>query len=97
MPDDLFQPFLTLDVPTVMGGTPTAYGVPLVRDEAGLRGAAAAFLGIQWAAPIQSDYVYTGYGANFGTTGASPGQFRFTSLRHRSGYLPELDLAVFDS
>jgi arginase family enzyme len=97
MPDDPFQPFVTLDVPTVMGGTPTAYGVPLVQDEAGLRGADAAFLGIQWAAPIQPDYIYTGYGANFGTTGASPGQFRFTSLRHRSGYLPELDLAVLDA
>jgi arginase family enzyme len=97
MSDDPFQPFVTLDVPTVMGGTPTAYGVPLVQDAGGLRDADAAFLGIQWGAPIQPEYIYTGYGANFGTTGASPGQFRFTSLRHRSGYLPELDLAVFDS
>jgi agmatinase len=95
--DDPFQPFVTLGVPTVLGGTPTAYGLPLARTEDDLRGADAAFMGILWGAPVQPEYVYTGYGANFGTTGASPGQFRFTSLRHRSGFLPELDLAVFDA
>jgi arginase family enzyme len=96
MTDDPFQPFLTLGVPTVQGGTPTAYGMPLACTENDLRDADAAFMGILWGAPVQPEYIYTGYGANFGTTGASPGQFRFTSLRHRSGYLPELDIPVFD-
>jgi arginase family enzyme len=89
--------FVRLLVPTVHGGTPTAYGAPLGRDEKDFRDADAAFLGIQWAAPMPPDFTYMGYGANFGTTGASPGQFRFTSLRHRGGFLPELDLAVFDA
>ena len=88
---------VSLGVPAVHGGTPTAYGVPLAQTEEDLRQADAAFMGVLWGAPITPEFVYTGYGANYGTTGASPGQFRFTSLRHRGGYLPELDLAVLDA
>jgi arginase family enzyme len=88
--------FITLAVPTVGGGTPTAYGAPFVGGSGSLPQADAAFMGIQWGAPVLPEFIYVGYGANYGATGASPGQFRLTSLRHRGGFLPERDVSVFE-
>jgi arginase family enzyme len=90
------QGYVQLTTPTVMGGVPTAYGRPLAEVD-GLSSADAAFLGILWAAPIEAGHIYMGQGSNYGATGNSPSRFRFASLRHYGGFLPELDFDVLES
>ncbi|WP_249019626.1 arginase family protein [Conexibacter sp. S30A1] len=87
---------MSLALPMIGSSTPTAYGRPFVREDDGFQDADAVFMGIPWAAPVRPDLAFTGGGANFGVTGMSPGIFRRASLRHRGGFLLELNMAIFD-
>jgi arginase family enzyme len=88
------DPVVEMLVPYVYGSTPTLFGAPLAASREDLRVADAAFLGIPWRAPTPSSRVGRA-AANYEGTLLSPGQFRTNSLKY-GGYLPELDVNVFD-
>ncbi len=75
------------------GGTPTLYGVPLAEKPADLRGTDVVFLGIPWQAPSPESWL-GGVMPNYDTL-LTPSTFRQNAYIH-SGYLPELDLDVFE-
>src|SRR5438552_13633803 len=77
----------------IYGGTPTLYGVPLAQHPEDLRGADVAFLGIPWQAPSPQRWL-GGVMPNYDTL-LTPSHFRQSSMLHH-GYLPELDLDVFE-
>src|SRR5437667_9722499 len=81
-------------VPRLYGATPTIFGAPLAETIDDLRGADLAFLGIPWTAPTP-DFRRGRATANYEGTSLTPTSFRTNSLRY-GGYLPELDIDVFD-
>jgi agmatinase len=81
-------------VPRVFGAVPTLFGAPLAESAEEIKGADVAFLGVPWSTPIAVGRTGTAIGNYFGTN-LTPGQFRMNSLKY-GGYLPELDLDVFE-
>lgn len=73
------------------GATPTLFRRPLVRPGESLAGADIAFLGVPWRAPNPSGRSAMNYEGSLLT----PTYFRTNSTSF-GGYLPELDLDVFD-
>jgi guanidinopropionase len=88
------EPFLQLLTPRVYGSVPTLFAAPLAEGPADLRGCDVAFLGIPWSAPVPPDRVGAA-GANYAGTVLTPHRFRTNSIKY-GGYLPELDLDVFE-
>jgi agmatinase len=81
-------------LPRHYGSTPTLFGAPRVRTSRELAGSDLAFLGIPWSAPIPDSRV-GGAAANYSGTALTPQAFRTSSIKY-GGYLPELDVDVFD-
>lgn len=73
------------------GATPTLFRRALVRPGEDLGGTDVAFLGVPWRAPNPSGRS----AANYEGSLLTPSYFRSNSLSF-GGYLPELDLDVFD-
>jgi agmatinase len=88
------ESFVRMLVPNVFGATPTVFGAPLAQSRDDLQGADVVFLGIPWSAPTSHGRTGTAAGSYFGTA-LTPAQFRTNSLKY-GGYLPELDLDVFE-
>jgi arginase family enzyme len=77
--------------PFIYGATPTLFQRPLVGPGEGLGNADVAFLGVPWRAPNPSGRSPINYEGSLLT----PTYFRSNSTSF-GGYLPELDLDVFD-
>jgi len=75
----------------IYGATPTLFRRPLVRPGESIAGADIAFLGVPWRAPNPSGRSSMNYEGSLLT----PTYFRTNSTSF-GGYLPELDLDVFD-
>ena len=88
------DPVTQLLVPRIYGSTPTLFGAPLAETTDSLAGADVVFLGIPWRAPTPDSRVGKAT-ANYEGTLLTPAQFRTNSLKY-GGYLPELDLDVFE-
>jgi len=88
------DPVMEMHVPRLYGSTPTLFGAPLAEDATQLGDADVAFIGIPWRAPTPDSRAGSA-GANFESTLLTPGFFRTSSMRY-GGYLPELDVDVFD-
>jgi arginase family enzyme len=93
-PHEPGDPFLQLLVPRVYGSVPTLFAAPLAERPEDLRAYDIAFLGIPWSAPVPSDRVGAA-AANYAGTALTPHRFRTNSIKY-GGYLPELDLDVFE-
>jgi guanidinopropionase len=88
------DPFVEMLVPNHFGATPTVFGAPNAETPEDLARFDAAFLGIPWSAP--TSYGRTGNAAgNYWGTNLTPQEFRVNSIKY-SGFLPELDLDVFE-
>jgi agmatinase len=90
--DDPLEPFVEMRVPTIFGAIPTMFGAPLAAGPEDLRGADVVVFGVPWAAPPSSGR--TGSGTYGFMTALTPAELRTNSLKY-GGYLPELDLDVF--
>ncbi|MBI4640392.1 MAG: arginase family protein [Candidatus Tectomicrobia bacterium] len=88
------DPISQMLVPRLYGSTPTLFGAPLAETPAELQGADVAFLGIPWRAPTP-DSRMGGAAANYAGTILTPSDFRTNSIKY-GGYLPELDIDVFE-
>ena len=88
------EPIVRMLVPRLYGGVPTLFGAPLAETAEDLRGADVAFLGIPWRAPTPDSRTGS-MTANYEGTALTPSQFRVNAIRY-GGYLPELDLDVFE-
>jgi arginase family enzyme len=88
------QPVTEMMLPRFYGSTPTVFGSPRAKTPADLAGADFAFLGVPWSAPAP-DSRSGAAAANFFGTNLTPGLFRTNSLKY-GGYLPELDVDVFE-
>lgn len=93
-PHEPADPFLELKVPRIYGNVPSLFASPVADEAADLRGFDVAFLGIPWEAPVPDSRVGAA-AANYAGTSLTPGRFRTQSIRY-GGYLPELDLDVFE-
>lgn len=93
-PRDPTDPIAQMLVPRLYGSVPTLFGAPLAEKAEDLRGADVAFLGVPWRAPTP-DSRMGGSAANYAGTLLTPSDFRTNSIKY-GGYLPELDLDVFE-
>ncbi len=90
------EPAVEMRLPRVYGSFPTLFGSPLAETKEDLQGADLAFLGVPWRAPTTPEGFFIGGArSNFEGTQLTPSYFRLNSL-HYGGYLPELDLDVFE-
>jgi guanidinopropionase len=88
------DPIREMLAPRFYGSTPTVFGAPRAKTPKDLKGADLAFLGIPWAAP-PPDSRSAAASANFFGTELTPSVFRTNSVKY-GGYLPELDVDVFE-
>jgi guanidinopropionase len=88
------DPILEMKIPRVYGSTPTLFGAPLATAPEALDAADVAFLGIPWRAPTPDTRIGRA-GANYEGTLMTPSTFRTSAIKY-GGYLPELDVDVFD-
>lgn len=88
------DPILEMKIPRVYGSTPTLFGAPMATSADQLSDADIAFLGIPWRAPTPDTRIGRA-GANYEGTLMTPSMFRSSAIKY-GGYLPELDLDVFD-
>jgi guanidinopropionase len=88
------DPVREMLAPRFYGSTPTLFGAPRARTPDDLRGADLAFLGIPWSAP-PPDSRSPAASLNFIGTERTPSLFRTASMKY-GGYLPELDVDVFE-
>jgi arginase family enzyme len=80
-------------LPRHYGSVPTLFGAPRARTAEDLAGSDLAFLGIPWSAPIPDSRLGAA-AANYSGTALTPQAFRTSSVKY-GGYLPELDVDVF--
>jgi arginase family enzyme len=88
------DPILEMKIPRVYGSTPTLFGTPLANAPEMLNAADVAFLGIPWRAPTPDTRIGRA-GANYEGTLMTPSTFRTSAIKY-GGYLPELDVDIFD-
>src|SRR5438067_2824585 len=88
------EPVTQMMLPRFYGSTPTVSGSPRAKTREDLAGADLVFLGVPWSAPAP-DSRSGAAAANFFGTNMTPGLFRTNSLKY-GGYLPELDVDVFE-
>src|SRR5207237_853738 len=91
---DPVDPVSEMLVPRHYGSVPTLFAAPKARKLDDLAGADLAFLGIPWSAPVPDSRVGAASANYIGTT-QTPSAFRTSSLKY-GGYLPELDVDVFE-
>lgn len=91
-PREALDPLLELKATRFYGGTPTAFGAPLVQDARSLHEFDVAYLGIPYQAPAapgrETSLIYNG-------TILAPNKFRHNSVKY-GGYLPEFDMHLFE-
>lgn len=91
-PREALDPLLALQANRFYGGTPTAFGAPLIKDSRELAGFDVAFLGIPYQAPAapgrENSLIYNG-------TIVAPSKFRHNSIKY-GGYIPEFEMHVFE-
>jgi agmatinase len=86
-----FSQIRGFEIPVLRAGVPSFLAVPLARTPADLAGADAAIIGVPYDRPATA-----GRGAgDWSGYREAPGHVRLRSLRY-AGYLPELDLDVFE-
>ena len=88
------DPILEMKIPRVYGSTPTLFGSPFASSTEILKEGNIAFLGIPWRAPTPDTRIGRS-GANYEGTLLTPSAFRASAIKY-GGYLPELDVDVFD-
>ncbi|PZR70329.1 MAG: hypothetical protein DLM66_04000 [Candidatus Dormiibacter spiritus] len=88
------DPVSQMLVPRHYGSVPTLFAAPKARKPSELAGADLAFLGIPWSAPVPDSRMGAAAVSYIGTT-LTPQAFRSNSLKY-GGYLPELDVDVFE-
>lgn len=81
-------------LPRHYGSVPTLFGAPHARSTGDLEGADIAFLGVPWQAPVPDSRIGAAGASYFGTN-LTPQTFRTNSIKY-GGYLPELDVDVFE-
>jgi agmatinase len=81
-------------VPRHYGSVPTLFAAPKARVPQDLVGADLAFLGVPWSAPVPDSRMGAA-AANYAGTVLTPQAMRTSSLKY-GGYLPELDVDVFE-
>ncbi len=93
-PRDPTAPITQMQLPRFYGSIPTLFGAPLAESAEALKGQDVAFLGIPWRAPTPDSRIGPS-AANYAGTLLTPGDFRTNSIKY-GGYLPELDIDVFE-
>lgn len=93
-PRTVSDPVSKMLVPHWYGSVASVFGSPVIESDADLEGLDIAFLGIPWQAPQPASRLGAA-GAAFAGTVLTPQNFRVNSLKY-GGYLPELDIDVFD-
>lgn len=88
------DPISEMLLPRFYGSVATLFGSPRAKTAAELQGADLAFLGVPWSAPVPDSRMGAA-GANYVGTNLTPQMFRTNSLKY-GGYLPELDIDVFE-
>ena len=88
------DPVSEMLVPRHYGSVPTLFASPKAHRRSDLEGADLAFLGIPWSAPVPDSRMGAAAANYIGTT-QTPSAFRTSSLKY-GGYLPELDIDVFE-
>jgi agmatinase len=91
---DPVDPVSEMLVPRHYGSIPTLFAAPKARTPDDLAGADLAFLGIPWSAPVPDSRMGAA-GDNYIGSSHTPSAFRTHSLKY-GGYLPELDVDVFE-
>lgn len=79
--------------PVFYGSVPSMFGMPISETPAELANFDIAYLGIPWSAPPSAGRAASI--AQFAGTGLTPNSMRTNSVKY-GGYLPELDLDVFE-
>jgi arginase family enzyme len=93
-PRNPIDPVSRMLVPRHYGSIPTIFGAPKARHREDLVAADLAFLGVPWSAPIPDSRIGAA-AANYAGTALTPHAMRANSLKY-GGYLPELDVDVFE-
>ncbi len=93
-PRDPVDPVSRMLVPRHYGSVPTLFAAPKARHRQDLAGADLAFLGVPWSAPVPDSRMGAA-AANYAGTTLTPQAMRTSSLKY-GGYLPELDVDVFE-
>lgn len=88
------DPVVEMRLPRHYGSVPTLFGAPRAEAAADLAGADIVFLGVPWQAPVPDSRMGAA-GANYFGTNLTPSTFRTNSVKY-GGYLPELDIDVFE-
>ena len=88
------DPVMKLEIPHWYGNVPTFFGAPLAQNAEDLREADIVFLGIPWQAPTPDSRM--GPAADIFMGMVMTAQSLRTSSVKYGGYLPELDVDVFD-
>lgn len=93
-PRDPVDPISHMLLPRHYGSVPTLFGAPKAQAPEDLVGADLVFLGIPWSAPVP-DSRMGGAAANYIGTTQTPQALRTNSIKY-GGYLPELDIDIFE-
>ncbi|MBJ7599414.1 MAG: hypothetical protein DLM67_14820 [Candidatus Nephthysia bennettiae] len=93
-PRNPVDPISEMLLPRHYGSVPTLFGAPRARTPQDLERSDLAFLGVPWSAPIPDSRL--GAAAdNYSGTALTPQALRTSSVKY-GGYLPELDVDVFE-